>query len=224
MKMKFILLLSLLPTLTWGAATRTLDGQFITNGSGTLTLPSSTDTLVGRATTDTLSNKSISGASNTISNLSAASIASGVLGHANGGTDVSSPGTSGNVLTSNGTNWVSSAPSSFSPSLNGSTGSPQSVSAGSGISLSSIGYVNIAFIVGNGGAVTVTATPSITAGTAVGQVLYVLGTSNTNTVTLQDEAGLAGSTLQLNGAWVGGQYSVLQLLWNGSAWNEVSRR
>lgn len=34
----------------------------------------------------------------------------GVLAHGRGGTDVSSPGASGNVLTSNGTDWVSSAP------------------------------------------------------------------------------------------------------------------
>lgn len=35
----------------------------------TLSLPNSTDTIVGRATTDTLSNKSISGSSNTLSNI-----------------------------------------------------------------------------------------------------------------------------------------------------------
>jgi hypothetical protein len=33
----------------------------------------------------------------------------GILPHANGGTDVSSPGTSGKVLTSNGTNWTASS-------------------------------------------------------------------------------------------------------------------
>ena len=37
--------------------------------TGTLTLPTSTDTLVGRATTDTLTNKSISGSTNTFTNI-----------------------------------------------------------------------------------------------------------------------------------------------------------
>jgi trimeric autotransporter adhesin len=44
------------------------------SNSGVLTLPTSTDTLVGRATTDTLTNKSISGATNTLSNIANASL------------------------------------------------------------------------------------------------------------------------------------------------------
>jgi hypothetical protein len=47
------------------------------SNTGTLTLPTSTDTLVGRDTTDTLTNKTISGSNNTISGLDAISIGDG---------------------------------------------------------------------------------------------------------------------------------------------------
>jgi hypothetical protein len=45
-----------------------------------------------------------------LGNVALGSAVSGTLPVANGGTGVTSPGTSGNVLTSNGTAWVSAAP------------------------------------------------------------------------------------------------------------------
>ena len=45
----------------------------------TLSLPNSTDTIVGRATTDTLTNKSISGSTNTLSNIGNASLTNSAI-------------------------------------------------------------------------------------------------------------------------------------------------
>lgn len=56
--------------------------------------------IVTATSTTTLTNKTIG-----VSQLS------GIVAVANGGTGTSVPGTSGNVLTSNGTSWVSTAPS-----------------------------------------------------------------------------------------------------------------
>lgn len=113
------------------------------------------------------------------------------------------PGTSGNVLTSNGSTWASS-PSASGGAANvvATVGSPQSISAGTAVLVSSqiVNGPNLVFISGNGGPVTVTATPSVTACTAAGEQLQLIG--GTNNVTLQDTAGLAGSKLKLNGTLI----------------------
>jgi hypothetical protein len=75
-----LMILALLITFTlpaWGSTDRLLDGQQITNGSAVLTLPTSTDTIVGRATSDTFTNKTMSGASNTFSLIPVGAIGNG---------------------------------------------------------------------------------------------------------------------------------------------------
>lgn len=104
--------------------------------------------------TQTLTNKTISGSSNTITNLSLTTAVTGTLPVANGGTGGTShtsnnvllgngtgafqtvaPGTTGNVLTSNGTTWTSTAPSS------GSSGVTSVSGTGSGLGFSLSGTV-----------------------------------------------------------------------------------
>jgi hypothetical protein len=67
-------MLSATPSVTGGinyggSSTGQTTLQASATASGTLTLPAATDTLVGRATTDTLTNKSISGSTNTLTNI-----------------------------------------------------------------------------------------------------------------------------------------------------------
>ena len=76
--------------------------------TGTLTLPTSTDTLVGRATTDTLTNKSISGSSNTLTNipnsaLTNSSITLGTTNIALGGASLAPAGLTSVTVTQNPT-------------------------------------------------------------------------------------------------------------------------
>lgn len=85
MRNLILLALFLANTVAYASATRTLDGQQITNGAAVLVLPTTSDTLMGRDTTDTVTNKSLSGASNTFTAIPTTAIAGSALSGTNTG-------------------------------------------------------------------------------------------------------------------------------------------
>ena len=103
-----------------------------------------------------------------------------------------------------------------------STESDASVAAGDTLSATS----SILRVAGDGGAVTLTSTPTI-ADAVTGVCVRIMGTNDTNTVTLQDESNLGSSGLQLSGGvdftlgegdfWEGCYDS------SGDFWAEVTR-
>jgi hypothetical protein len=141
--------------------------------------------------------------------IAASQITSGVLPAANGGTGLSSPGTSGNVLTSNGTAWVSQLPSAGGITYTAVKTSNYTAANNDGVQTNT-----------SGGAFTVTlpATPS------VGAQVFVIDTSSswaTNNLTV----GRNGSTIEgLAEDLVCNISNVsVQLVYSGTTWNAFAQ-
>lgn len=74
-------------------------------------------------------------------------------------------------------------------------------------------------------ALVLTSTPTITAGLFIGQEVEIYGTSDTNTLTLQDDGTLAGSNVLLkSGTSVTlANGDMVKFFWNGTSWVEKYR-
>lgn len=111
-----------------------------------------------------------------------------------------------------------------SNSVFGSRGTPRSIVAGTGITvadgdMSATASNQLIFVQGSGGPVVITASPAIQAGVIVGQVMTIIGRSNTNTLEIDNQPGL----VELNGNVVLGLSDAISLIFDGTAWVETSR-
>lgn len=104
--------------------------------------------------------------------------------------------------------------------LDGTTrASPRSIVAGTGVTFTAGMRRAKLYIVGDGGAVDISASPyQVQAGTINGQELLLVGRSDTNTVKFDD-----GDGLSLNGPCFLGANQCLKLNWDGTDWVEEYR-
>lgn len=113
---------------------------------------------------------------------------------------------------------VQDAMDMMNPRVTGSTASPTAIVAGTGITAIAAVCLQTQFIEGSGGAVDISVNPQISAGTRIGQRLVLIGCSDSNTVFLEDAAGL-----YLNGDYTLGNGSAIELFWDGTYWKEMHR-
>ena len=102
--------------------------------------------------------------------------------------------------------------------ITGTSAAPTTITAGAGITPQGVAG-EIIFVDGTGG-VDITSSPQIAAGTSDGERLKLIGTSDTDSVFLED-----GTGLRLNGDMLLRAQSSISLVWDDSAslWVEVGR-
>lgn len=132
------------------------------------------------------------------------------------------PGTTGQVLVTNGSNTLSWADAAGGGDLvvTGSRGTPEVITAAGGISyVSGSGPRQQWYIESDTTAGTdISANPQIVAGATDGQELVIVGRTDDKPVIFEDGTGLA-----LNGTFTAYANSTLYLRWDGSVWVEIGR-
>lgn len=221
-----IVMLMAIAANSFAGTDRILEAKFITNGAATITLPTTTGTIKNAADL-TSSDVGLGNVTNDAQvKKSEYTTKSGILIATGAGTysELASAGAGddGKVLmydSAEATGVKLAAIPVTSPSISGTVAAPVAITAVGGVTFSGSAYHNIKFIEGDGGAIDITTSPQIAAGTAVGQRLTLIGEDATNTVKLEHGTGLS-----LNGAIILGLDSAIELMWDGSVWVELSRR
>jgi hypothetical protein len=165
-------------------------------GTSTLTLPGSTDTLVGRATTDTLTNKSIAAGSNTISGIVNANL-SGTAGITNANLANSS------ITVIGGAGMAGGGPVSLGSTVTLTNAGVTALTTSSGLSTntSATGAVSIT----NTGVTSAVAGTGVSVSAATGAVTFSIGqavgtSSNVtfNDLTVAGNLTVSGTTSTIN--------------------------
>lgn len=108
---------------------------------------------------------------------------------------------------------------SITPTVYGSRGSPQLLTAASALPPTAAIFEQTWFVAGNGAPITVVANPQISVGTVVGQKLRLIGCSDANWLLYSNGTGLV-----MDGSCKLGNDSVLELIWDGANWTETGRK
>lgn len=252
--MKNILLLALLVSSTaFAGADRVLDGKFITSGGALLTLPTTADTLMGRDTMDTMTNKTLT---SPVINSPTGIVKGDVgLGNVDNTSDLDKPISTATQTAldgkedSLGFTPENVANKSDNTSLGSSTTLYPTQNAVKSYVDTAISGVNIAPTVTGSDAspIAVVAGTGITfSGSAYFNIKFIEGSGGPVNISASPQIAVGSSVgqrltlisksaantvtlehgdgLSLNGAWVGGLDSVIALVWNGSQWMEESRR
>lgn len=105
------------------------------------------------------------------------------------------------------------------PIIVGTSSAPVVTTAVGGVTVGGNDY-EVQYVVSDGGAIVISANPQIQAGTLDGERLTLIGTSDTNTIELNN-----GTGIRTNGACVLKNNSVITFVWDDTAgvWDEESR-
>lgn len=149
----------------------------------------------------------------------AASAISSASSAGNAAASATAAATSASAAAASATAAATSA-SSIASAVSGASNSANAITASGGLGSAGNNSQFKNYVIGSGGPVTVTKNPAIPVGLADGQRYRIVGTDDTDTVTLSDGNGLA-----LNGPWTGNNHAILDLDWDAAAnvWTEVSR-